>query len=159
MRLPAVEIEDVFRAYERAVFAYFLRVVGDRNDAEELTQETFARACAAIVRFRRDAAVSTWLFGIARRVLLEASRRGLFERPRRVAEVEVPVEPPDHDARLDLEAAFARLEPLDREVLMLVDFLGFGSGEAAGILGIEAGAFRMRLHRARSRLRARLEQP
>jgi RNA polymerase sigma-70 factor (ECF subfamily) len=154
-----VEIEDVFRSYERAVFAYFLRVVGDRHDAEELTQETFVRACAAIVRFRGDAAVSTWLFGIARRVLLEASRRGLFDRPRSVADVDAPIDPPDHDVRLDLEAAFAELEPVDREVLMLVDFLGFGSGEAAGILGIEAGAFRMRLHRARGRLRRRLEEP
>jgi RNA polymerase sigma-70 factor (ECF subfamily) len=76
-----VELEDVFRAYQRAVFAYFLRVVGNRQDAEELTQETFVRACGAAVRFRGDAKVSTWLFGIPRRVLLEAVRAGLFERP------------------------------------------------------------------------------
>jgi hypothetical protein len=39
-----VELEDVFRAHQRAVFAYFLRVVGNRQDAEELTQEIFVRA-------------------------------------------------------------------------------------------------------------------
>lgn len=57
----------MFRAHQQAVFAYFLRIVGNRQDAEELTQETFVRACGAAVRFRGDARVSTCLFGIARR--------------------------------------------------------------------------------------------
>lgn len=50
-----MELEDVFRAHQQAVFAYFLRVVGNWQDAEELTQETFVRACGAAVRFRGDA--------------------------------------------------------------------------------------------------------
>jgi RNA polymerase sigma-70 factor, ECF subfamily len=54
--------------------------VGNSHDAEELTQVTFFRACGAAVRFRGQSKVSTWLFGIARRVLLEAVRAGLFER-------------------------------------------------------------------------------
>lgn len=45
-----MELEDVFREHQRAVYAYFLRVVGDRHDAEELTQETFFRACGAALR-------------------------------------------------------------------------------------------------------------
>ena len=70
-----MELEDVFRNHQRAVYAYFLRVVGDRHAAEELAQETFTRACGAAFRFRGDAPVANWLFGIARHVLLEASRR------------------------------------------------------------------------------------
>ena len=50
-----MELEDAHRAHQQAVFAYFLRLVGNRHDAEELTQETFVRACGAAVRFRGDA--------------------------------------------------------------------------------------------------------
>lgn len=146
-----MELEDVFRAYQRPVFAYFLRVVGNRADAEELTQETFLRACSAALRFRGDSSVKTWLFGIARRVLLEASRAGLFQRPAGVVE-DLAARPQDPDERIDLERAFAKLGVSDREALMLVDVLGFEPIEAAGMVGIKAEAMRVRLHRARGRL-------
>lgn len=77
-RTQPVELEDVFRTHQRSVFAYFFRVVGDRHAAEELAQKTFVRACGAVLRFRGEAPIEYWLFGIARRVLLEASRKGLF---------------------------------------------------------------------------------
>jgi RNA polymerase sigma-70 factor, ECF subfamily len=153
-----VEIEDVFRRYQRPVYAYFLRTIGNRHDAEELTQETFVRACGALTRFRGEARISTWLFGIAHRVLLEATRHGLLER-HEPPDPDLPSEFPDEDVRLDLESAFQALEPNDREVLMLVDFLGFEPAEAASLLRVESGALRMRLLRARRRLRARLEEP
>ncbi len=145
-----MELEDVFRAFQRPVFAYFLRVVGNRADAEELTQETFVRACTAALRFRGESSVKTWIFGIARRVLLEASRAGLFERT--VPPPDRPAPAVDPDERLDLERAFARLGVADREVLMLVDVLGFEPAEAAGMVGIKPEALRVRLHRARGRL-------
>ena len=153
-----MELEDVFRTYQQPIFTYFFRVCGDRHDAEELTQETFARACSAAVRYRGEGPVSHWLFAIARRVLLEASRRGLFAR-RAEPDHDAPAPEIDHDARLDLEAAFARLGLLDREALMLVDYLGYAPSEAARITRAEASAFRMRLHRARRRLREQLEMP
>jgi RNA polymerase sigma-70 factor (ECF subfamily) len=147
-----VELEDVFRAHQQAVFAYFYRVVGNGRDAEELTQETFVRACGAALRFRGDSSVRTWLFGIARRVLLEASRAGLFER-----RPELPEQPSapagDPDERMDLERALASLGPGDREVLVMVDVLGFKPTEAAGLVGVSPDAMRVRLHRARGRLR------
>jgi RNA polymerase sigma-70 factor (ECF subfamily) len=147
-----VELEDVFRAHQQAVFAYFLRIVGDRQDAEELTQETFVRACGAAVRFRGGSKVSTWLFGIARRVLLEAVRAGLFER-RAELDPRTPARADDADERMDLERALASLSPGDREVLVMVDLLGFEPAEAAGIAGVSADTYRVRLHRARVRLR------
>ena len=147
-----MELEDVFRAHQQAVFAYFLRIIGDRHDAEELTQETFVRACGAAVRFRGDAKVSTWLFGIARRVLLEAMRAGLFERTTAVDEA-TPSPAEDPDERLDLERALASLGVGDREVLVMVDVLGFQPHEAATLAGVTPETYRVRLHRARMRLR------
>ena len=141
----------MFRANQKAVFAYFLRVVGDRQDAEELTQETFVRACGAALRFRGDSSVRTWLFGIARRVLLEAARAGLFERPSELTERAAPADDPDE--RMDLERALASLGLRDREALVMVDVLGFEPTEAAGIIGVTPEAMRVRLHRARGRLR------
>jgi RNA polymerase sigma factor (sigma-70 family) len=152
-----VELEDVFREHERAVFAYFLRVVGNRHDAEELAQETFARACSAALRFRGDSAVRTWLFGIARRLLMESSRKGLFARSSPVDSDAVPAPEVDHDLRLDIERAFATLDHADRELLMLVDFLGFTPSEAAELMDVDPHTLRTRLYRARARLRIRLE--
>jgi RNA polymerase sigma-70 factor, ECF subfamily len=146
-----MELEDVFRAHQRAVYAYFLRMLGNPFDAEELTQETFVRACTAALRFRGGSSVKTWLFGIARRVLLENIRRrrgvALDEAPEQPGPVEHP------EDRIDLERAFARLSSADREVLMLVDVLRFMPNEAAAILGLSAGNLRVRLHRARARMR------
>jgi RNA polymerase sigma-70 factor, ECF subfamily len=126
-----MELEDVFREHERAVFAYFVRIVGDRHAAEELTQETFFRACGAAIRFRGDSSVKVWLFGIARRVLMEASRKGLFERSPIIREMDVAAPTVDHDLRLDLERASETLDRTDRETLMLVDVLGSTPGQAS----------------------------
>jgi RNA polymerase sigma-70 factor (ECF subfamily) len=147
-----LELEDVFRAHQQAVFAYFFRLIGSRQDAEELTQETFVRACSAARRFRGDSTVRTWLFGIARRVVLEAARAGLFERPTELP-ADATVQESDPDERMDLERALASLGIADREALVMVDVLGFEPIEVAGMLGVTAEAFRVRLHRARGRLR------
>ena len=143
----------MFRSHQREIYAYFLRTVGRSGDAEELTQETFVRACGAAMRFRGDSSVRTWLFGIAHRVLLEASRAGLFERS---PIVEGRADDPSGvtaEERLDLERALASLAPSDREVLVMVDVLGFEPAAAAAIAGVSGDTYRVRLHRARGRLR------
>lgn len=153
-----MRLEDVFREHQRSVYAYFLRVVGDQHKAEELTQETFYRACTAALRYRGDAPVLNWLFGIARRVLMEASRKGLFEYTADITEHDPPAPEHDHAERLDLEQAFTRLASTDREALMLVDYLGFAPSEAARLVSLERSAFRMRLLRARGRIRTLLQE-
>ncbi len=150
-----MELEDVFRAYERPVYAYFLRMASDPVEAEELTQETFYRACIAALRFRGESSTRTWLFGIARRVFLERLRTRKRVQPvAAIAEPEpAPTDPGDSIA---LEQAFQALKIEDREVLMLVDVLGFDPGEAAETLGLAPGTLRVRLHRARQRMKERL---
>ncbi|HVF52344.1 MAG TPA: RNA polymerase sigma factor [Actinomycetota bacterium] len=150
-----MELEDVFRTHQSSVYVYFLRMVGDVAEAEELTQETFYRACLSALRFRGESNVRTWLFGIARHVFLERLRRTGRERPVRDV-LDTPLHPSDPSERLSLEQAFAALRTADREVLMLVDVLGFEVGEAAVALDVTPGALRTRLHRARRRMRAEL---
>jgi RNA polymerase sigma-70 factor (ECF subfamily) len=149
-----VDLEDVFRRHQREIYAYFLRTVGRPLEAEELTQETFVRACGAALRFRGDSSVRTWLFGIAHRVLLEASRAGLFERTAELDDHRASApEGVDSAERIDLARALASLSPGDREVLVLVDVLGWTPAEAAPTIGVTADTCRVRLHRARTRLR------
>ena len=147
-----MELEDVFLAYEKPVYAYFFRLVGDASEAEELTQETFYRACRAALRFRGDSSVRTWLFGIAHRVLLETLR----SRPSSPV-ADLPERPDDRiaapDERVALEDAFAVLDVGERELLLLVDVLGFSPTEVSSTLGVEPGTLRVRLHRARTTFR------
>lgn len=154
-----MDLEEVFRRHQREVFAYFLRMVGDANNAEELTQETFVRACGAALRFRGDSSVRTWLFGIGRRVLLEASRAGLFDRQTPLDEVHAaPTNGPPTDERLHLEQVLSQLRPADREAIVMVDVLGFEPIEVADLIRVSPDTFRVRLHRARGRFRELYER-
>jgi RNA polymerase sigma factor (sigma-70 family) len=72
---------ELYRRHEDAVLVFFLRRVRDAELAADLTAETFARALAAVTRFRRDerAPARAWLFGIARNTLAASRRRGQVE--------------------------------------------------------------------------------
>lgn len=141
-----MDLDRLFRAHQKEVFVYFARTLGEAKTAEDLAQETFARACASAVRFRGDSSVRTWLFSIARRVLADHYRHKAPEQL---------VEPPEHqvhadpDSRLDIARALALLPVPWREAIVLCDVIGFPPADAAAITGISDNAFRVRLHRAR----------
>lgn len=95
--------------------------------------------------------MKTWLFGIAHNVWLEE----LKKRPQEEELHESPSPHADIEERLDLRQAFSQLKSVEREVLLLADVVGMSSQEAAGLLGTTEEAFRVRLHRARKRLKER----
>lgn len=145
-----MDLEEIFRAHQREVFVYLLRVVGDQHRAEDLAQETFVRAMESLVRYRGDASLRTWLFAIARTTMADyfrKSRRESFEEP---PEPEVAH---DTQKRLEIEDALRELPPALREAIVLCDVLGFEPTEAAAVADVTANAFRVRLHRARARSR------
>jgi RNA polymerase sigma-70 factor, ECF subfamily len=148
------DLETIFRRYEREIYIFMLRVRGDAHDAEDLTQETFFRACKAARRFKGDSSVRTWLFGIARKVLLEAFRR---RRESSLEDVDRPDRITDPTDAIFLQAALLHISVEDREIVMLADALGFSGADLAEMFDITAEAARVRLHRARGRLRAVVE--
>jgi RNA polymerase sigma-70 factor, ECF subfamily len=148
------ELEELFLRYEGQIYAFVLRMVGSRDVAEEIAQETFVRACAAALRFDGLSSVKTWLFGIARNVVRE-HRRSRREEPGAVPER--VAHQPDIATTLHLREALAKLGEDDRELVLLVDAIGFSPREMASSLGITDEAVRVRLHRARRRLRQILE--
>ena len=150
--------ESLYRQYSPRVYGLCLRLTGQREAAEDCTQESFIAAWRALAGFEHRSQFSTWLHRIAIRTVL-ARRRGL-----RVAyEVAEPAtglpEVPDPGADAppyDLESAIAALPAGARHVLVLVGIYGFSHAETADALGIAEGTCKAQLHRARGLLSATL---
>jgi RNA polymerase sigma-70 factor, ECF subfamily len=153
--------EAVYRELYEPICGYALRRVREPEDAAEVIGETFATLWRRFDRCPADAELRPWLFGVARRVIAN-QRRG--ER-RRSALGQRLVENLDRSAfeRVDspedtsaLAQAFASLSESDRELLSLVAWEGLTREELAVALGTSRAVARLRLHRARKRLREAL---
>jgi RNA polymerase sigma-70 factor, ECF subfamily len=133
---------------------------GDEESAREVLQETMIAAFRNLPGFRGDAALSTWLYQIARSFCIK-ERRG--ERPTAALDEQLadPAPAPDQQAHARqigaaLARAIASLPAEQREVLVLRDVEGLSAEEAAQVVGIAVGALKSRLHRARTALRQAL---
>ena len=157
-------VEELLARYEPDIYRFGLRMCGDEDAAREVLQETLLAAFRYLPGFRGDAALSTWLYQIARSFCIK-ERRG--QHPTRsldedgAAELVDPTPQPDARAHAReigeaLSRAIAVLPPEQREVLILRDVEGLSADEAAEVVGIEVGALKSRLHRARMALRTEL---
>lgn len=153
-----VAFERLYRRYSPRVYGLCLRMTGQREAAEDCTQECFVEAWRSLSRFERRSELSTWLHSIAVRTVL-SRRRGLRSRFE-VAEPEggLPerADPGEDAPPLDLERAVAALPEAARHVLVLVGIYGYTHAEAAVALGVAQGTCKAQLHRARQLLAARL---
>jgi RNA polymerase sigma-70 factor, ECF subfamily len=185
MDADEITFSALFDRHRRELQAHCYRMVGSFEDAEDLVQETFARAWRARARFRREGRWSfrAWLYRIATNACLDhLARRSPRLLPADVApaadpEADVPpvasdvpwLDPyPDrlvdpHEAavaRETLEIAFVaaiqHLPPRQRAALILRDAAGFSARETARLLGTSVPAVNSALQRARERLRDRL---
>ncbi len=147
---------ELVTRHERRIYGLCLRVLGNREDAEDAAQETFIAALRRAGTFRREAAFSTWLFRIAVNAATDQGRRR--GRARTVPlEAEEPVQssPAGGDpsgpviTALTVQAALRRLPEDFRVALILCDFYGFGHAQAAEILGIPIGTVKSRVFRGR----------
>jgi RNA polymerase sigma-70 factor (ECF subfamily) len=150
--------EQAVRAYSGDLFRYLYWACRDRAQAEDLVQETFARAWAAWERQEDANAVKAWLFTIARR---EHAR--LFERKALEVDAEGDLDaiadplPADPALALDMARALAALPLAYREPLLLQVLGGLTGAEIAAACGCSEEAALMRLSRGRRALRNRFE--
>ncbi|MBM7806638.1 RNA polymerase sigma-70 factor (ECF subfamily) [Geodermatophilus bullaregiensis] len=161
--------EEAYRASGTAVLGYALRRSASREDALDVVAETFVTAWRRLADMPpADDEVRPWLFGIARLCLANAARgsRRAVRLGERLADALTDVVVPDPAAlhedgarRRLVRAALDRLSPEDRELVTLVAWEGLTPAQAATALGVPAGTARVRLHRARTRLRAALSGP
>jgi RNA polymerase sigma-70 factor (ECF subfamily) len=130
--------------------------LGDRTDADDLTQEVYLRALPALAQFRGDASARTWLLQIARHVCADHVRRStrrralvarLTERSSATDLVEAP-----RTGELDLDEAISALDPDRREAFVLTQVSGLSYAEAAEVCDVPVGTIRSRVARARADL-------
>jgi len=159
-------IDELLARYEPSIYRFGLRMCGNEEAAREVLQETLLAAFRYLPGFRGDAALSTWLYQIARSFCIKERRGERPTRPLDDAEAAKLVDPtPSPDSRVHarqigdaISAAISTLVPEQREVLILRDVEGLSAEEAAAVVGIEVGALKSRLHRARTALRAKLAE-
>ncbi|HME37613.1 MAG TPA: RNA polymerase sigma factor [Steroidobacteraceae bacterium] len=148
--------ERLYRHYSPRVYGLCLRLTGQREAAEDCTQESFVAAWRALRSFEQRSLFSTWLHRIAVHTVL-ARRRGLrieYEVPEPVSGLPEVADPGSAGPPLDLERAIAGLPEGARHVLVLVGIYGFSHAEAAATLGVAEGTCKAQLHRARGLLAA-----
>lgn len=149
----------LYQRHRTPVFRFAWRFTGSTDTAEDITQECFMAIFAGSAFDPKQGSLRTYLFGIARHL---AMRRVRVEQ----RESEEPAETPaSYDALGDLIGqeraaavghAVAALPPLQKEALILFEYEEQSLEEIAQIVGVEVGAVKARLHRARETLRRRL---
>lgn len=148
--------------YERTserVFRLLVRMTHSKEHAEDLAQETYLKAFAAIATFDERAALNTWLYRIAVNEALQWLRR---KKPAQLDPELAAARPDPRDnghssaMRLDIENAMAALEPLDRAMLLLRHQEGLDYRAIADVTNSAIGTVASRLSRARARLRGLL---
>ena len=153
--------EAVYRNLYEPICGYALRRVREPEDAAEVIAETFATLWRRFDRCPQGAELRPWLFGVARRVIAnqrrgERRRSALGERLAVHADSAALGPGIAEEASGELARAFATLSEPDRELLSLVAWEGLSREELAVALGTSRSVARLRLHRARRRLRAAL---
>lgn len=157
----------IFDRYGRPIISFIYDMVGRRDLAEELAQETFVRAYKNLKALRDDTKLSTWLFGIAKNVARESLRYKHRETDKvaidddRVIELSDGKRPPDHEL-LDKELngvirdALGALDEDKRLVFTLKIFQQRSYEEIAEITGSSIPKLKTDLHRARAEMRRRI---
>jgi len=155
--------EALYRRTVERIFALCLRMSGNTQHAEELTQDVFVRAWQKLGSFRGESRFTTWLHRLAVNLVLQDRRT----RGRRANREELTADPGDFGAqavrampgtRVDLERAIDGLPEGAREVLILRDIEGYKYDEIAQIKGVALGTVKAQIHRARKLVREALER-
>ena len=169
---------ELVELYGDRVYRLLYRMLGRKDEAEDITQEVFVQVFKAVDQFRGDAKVGTWIYRIAvntckNRTLYLARRHSGAEdeldvaaetnglgQARGLTSGEAP-EPEEMVQGLELEVIVKRcmqsLDPEFREVLVLRDVEDLSYEEIVEITGLPDGTVKSRLHRARAMLRAQVE--
>ena len=147
--------ELVDQGVYNVVWRYCYRLAGNREDAEDLSQETLARAYLCLDQLRDEDRIRGWLVSIARMQYLDRLRRKRLETVS-VNGWEHPVEGYSTDGQA-VRQAVAGLPERQRVVIELFHFEGLSYEDLAAALKTNINTVKQRLHRGRETLRRRLE--
>lgn len=159
--------EELVLRYEKTVYNLALRMVEDRDDAFDMTQEAFIKAYGSLSSFRGDSKFSVWIYRITTNVCLDFLRS-----KSRKQQVSLTVSDDDEDAQLDIpdpkadpeqqlikkismqsvEEGLKTLPDKQRQILVMRELGGMSYAEIGKALSIEEGTVKSRIFRARKRL-------
>jgi RNA polymerase sigma-70 factor (ECF subfamily) len=141
-------------AFVRATQADVWRLcahLGSAATADDLTQETYARAFASLHRFAGRSTARTWLLSIARRTCADAVRSAVRSRGFE-SMTDAPGLHPDHAEAITVQALLDALDHDRREAFVLTQLVGLSYAEAAEVCNCPVGTIRSRVARARADL-------
>jgi len=156
--------------FQSKVFQYSFLMCGQREDAEEVAQETLMKVFESLDQLREPERVKSWVFRIAKNACLMKRRKSIFAPPQEFS-LDQPVAGtfevrdlgalPDrqllgHEAAEWLRLAIVDLPETLRSVVLLRDLEELSTEDTAGILGVSTDVVKTRLHRARLALREKL---
>lgn len=174
--MPDIRLDELYREYRPRIYRYIAGMAGE-HDAEDLTQDVFMKAGKSLGSFRGDSQIATWLYRIATNAVLDHRKSSAYRKE--------SAESPDLESIADrsydrhvwtkgrskspddilirkqmsecVRSIVDTLPENDRIVIVLSDVEGFSDREIAEILSLKPGAAKVRLHRARTRLREKLQ--
>jgi RNA polymerase sigma-70 factor (ECF subfamily) len=170
-----IAFEEIVRRYEDRLYRLSFRMLGNHHDALDAVQEILLKLLAALPKFQGRSRFGTWLYRLAANTCLDIRRkRGRTSAESLEATLEHspatslavlddrPMDNPDlfveQQYRENLvRAALSQLPETQRQLLTLRDLEDLSNSQVADILGIEIGALKARLHRARQALRRQLD--
>lgn len=152
-------VRQLFRSYAAKIYRHVARILGpDDSDVEDVVQQVFIAALEGAEQFDGRSAISTWLYGIATRRALDASRarwrRRRWTKLAKFVGMGSRVSEPERilSARSEAEALLAKLTPEQRTVFLLHDVEGQTFAEISNVTGIGISTLHGRLKAARMRL-------
>ena len=156
-----IAYEKLYRANVGKVYALCLRLCGQKELAEDLTQESFIRAWQKLGSFRGDSKFSSWLFRLTSNVVIGHLRKHSKWQVESLDEAA-------YDKTQSTERPFGLSEEIDealrclsdsaRVVLIMHEYLGYKHNEISKITGMAVGTSKTHLHRARSTLKTQAER-
>ena len=153
----AAAFEQLFLRYKQPLYGFFRRRTREPARADELTQECFLAVLRSGANYRPSATFRTFLYAIGLNLLRAERRKSMF-RAMFTRDSSLEPEPeagadPRTELSLIVRDALGRLEPKDREMLMLREFEQLSYDEIAEVLQVPLGTVRSRLFRAKAALR------
>ena len=170
--IQARSFEDIFSRYHERMYRYILRLVHQPDEAEDLTQETFLHAHRELSSLRNETALTSWLYRIATHICYDRFRQasyrresqslddtergqdnGLEERLEDVGEPKLDQVIDQQEMSACVQGYIGRLSDDHRIAILLHDLHGMTCPEIAERLGCSLEIVKIRLHRARQKLK------
>ena len=173
---PDIKFEDIYREQRPRIYRYLVRLVGE-YEAEDLAQEVFVKAGKSLNSFEGSSQVSTWLFRIATNTALDHLKSGTYKKEMVNSVGLESLDEAGHRRNVLMKGRSKALDDLlirkemsdcvrsvidslpesDRMIIVLSETEGFTDREIAEILNLKVGTIRVRMHRARAKLKEKLE--